>query len=170
MRRRVATVPDGASAPQLPAGPVPEPRARSRSVLLALGLFAVTCVVAAASPWTARDAVATALRQSPDAEAARHRLEASEAMRQQAESAWKPQLTITGGYIQTNNALTALSFTLNQRNFGFDLNFNRPGWVDDLNVVGTLGYNLYSGGQATARRSAAHAGSRAAGHDLRAVS
>jgi outer membrane protein TolC len=90
-------------------------------------------------------------------------------MIQQADSARLPQLFLSGGYTQSNSALTALMFTLNQRSFGFDLNLNRPGWVDDLNVTGTAAYNLYNGGQATARRNAARAGTRAAEQELRAV-
>jgi outer membrane protein TolC len=131
-------------------------------------------LVASAAPlgaavWTVDDAVATALRQNPDAQAARHRIEACEAMLAQVNSAWQPQIYLTGGYAQTNNALVGLIFTMYQRNFGPNLNFNRPGWVDDLNATGTLVYNLYSGGQPTARRDAARAGTRAAEQDLRAV-
>ena len=115
------------------------------------------------------EAVATALRQNPDVLSARHRIEGCQAMLQQVESAWRPQLYLTGGYTQTNNALVGLIFTMYQRNFGPTLNFNRPGWVDDLNATGTAVYNLYSGGQPTARREAARAGTRAAEHDLRTV-
>jgi len=122
-----------------------------------------------AEPWTVDRAVGVALERNPDARMAQHRIEVAQAMLQQADSAWMPQVFLTGGYTQTNNALVGLIFTLYQRNFGFGLDFNQPGWLDDLNVVGTVTYNLYSGGQATARREAARAGSRASEHDLRAV-
>jgi len=59
-----------------------------------------------------------------------------------------------------------------QRNFGYASNFdryNRPGWVDDLNLNGKVVYNLYAGGAPTAQRTAAGAGSRAAEEDLRGV-
>jgi outer membrane protein len=122
-----------------------------------------------ATVWTVEQAVAVALRQNPDTQTARHRIEAAQAMIQQADSAWLPQLVVTGGYNVTNNALVSLIYTLYQRNFGFTLDFNRPGWIDDLNATGTIAYNLYSGGRATACRDAARAGTRAAEHDLHAV-
>lgn len=136
---------------------------------------AATLPVAASAPgkvWTAEEAVATALRQHPDVAAARHRLEACRAMLQQVESAWQPQVILSGHYIQTNNALTALGFTLQQRNFGYAPDFhryNRPGWIDDLNLNGKVVYNLYAGGAPTAQRTAAGANSRASEEDLRAI-
>lgn len=139
-----------------------------------LSALLLAALVAGLSPlaakiWTVEEAVGTALRQNPDVQSARHRIEACQAMLQQVESAWRPQLYLTGGYTQTNNALVGLIFTMYQRNFGPTLNFNRPGWVDDLNATGTAVYNLYSGGQPTARREAARAGTRAAEYDLRTV-
>ncbi len=122
-----------------------------------------------ATVWTADQAVATALRQNPDAEAARHRIDAAQAMIAQADSAWLPRLGLSGRYLETNSPMMAFGSILNQRAFSFGLDFNHPGRVDDLNVTGTVGYNLYSGGQATAGRNAARAGGRAAEQDLRAV-
>ena len=117
-------------------------------------------------------AVATALRQHPDVTAARHRIEACRAMLQQVDSAWQPQVILSGHYIQSANALTGFVFTMNQRNFGYASNpdrYNRPGWVDDLNLTGKVVYNLYAGGAPTAQRTAAGAGARAAEEDLRSV-
>jgi len=119
--------------------------------------------------WTVDEAVAMALRQNPDAQLSRYRIDAAQAMIQQADSAWKPQFVLTGGYTTTNNALVGFIFTMYQRSFSQNLNFNRQGWVDDLNLVGTVYYNLYSGGRATACREAARAGTRAAEQDLLAV-
>ncbi len=139
---------------------------------LAAALALAAAVVAPAKVWTVEEAVATALRQHPDVQVARHRLEASHALLQQVESAWQPQVILSGHYIQTNNALVALIFTMYQRNFGYASNFdryNRPGWVDDLNLNGKVVYNLYAGGAPTAQRTAAGAGSRAAEEDLRGV-
>jgi outer membrane protein TolC len=139
---------------------------------LAAALALAATVVAPAKVWTVEEAVATALRQHPDVQAARHRIEACRAMLQQVESAWQPQVILSGHYIQTNNALTALIFTMYQRNFGYASNFdryNRPGWVDDLDFNGKVVYNLYAGGAPTAQRRAAGAGSRASEEDLRAV-
>ena len=140
--------------------------------LLAAALGLAAAALAPAKVWTAEEAVATALRQHPDVTAARHRIEACRAMLQQVESAWQPQVILSGHYIQTNNALVALLFTMYQRHFGYASNFdryNRPGWVDDLNLNGKVVYNLYAGGAPTAQRTAAGAGSRAAEEDLRSV-
>lgn len=143
------------------------PRHLLAAALLVLGPAHLTAKV-----WTVEEAVATSLRQHPDVQAARHRIEACHAMLQQVESAWMPQVFLTGYYVQTNNALVSLIYTMYQRNFGYTANmgrYNRPGWVDDLDVNGTVVYNLYSGGLPTARREAARAGSRASDQDLRAV-
>lgn len=136
-------------------------------LLLAASLFAATAL--RAEPWTVNRAIDTALKNSPDIQSAQHRIEAADSMIEQANSAWRPQFMITGGYTVTNNALVGFIFTMYQRAFRFDLPFNRQGWVDDLNVMGTLSYNLYGGGRATACRDAARAGTRAAEQDLRAV-
>lgn len=140
--------------------------------LLAAGLALAVASTAPARVWTAQDAVAAALRQHPDLQAARHRLEASRAMLQQVEAVWQPQVILSGHYLQSNNALTALGFTLQQRNFGYAASldrYNRPGWIDDLNLNGKVVYNLYAGGAPTAQRTAAGAGSRASEEDLRAA-
>jgi outer membrane protein len=135
--------------------------------LFLLPLAGVSLVGAPA--WTVETAVAAALRQNPDATVAHERVTAAEALVQQADAAWLPQVTLTGGYGRTNSALGGLMTSLHQRDFGFDRDFNRPGAVDNLNVTGTVAYSLYSGGQATARREAARAGIRASEMELRAV-
>lgn len=140
--------------------------------LLAAGLALAVAASAPAKVWTVEEAVATALRQHPDVTAARHRIEACRAMLQQVESAWQPQVILSGHYIQSANALTGFIFTMYQRNFGYASNpdrYNRPGWVDDLSLNGKVVYNLYAGGAPTAQRTAAGAGSRASEEDLRAI-
>lgn len=136
-----------------------------------LCLLATLPVIAAqGSPvWTVDEAIATALRQNPDAEVARHRIEAAQSMIEQANSAWQPHIGVSGRYMDTNSPMMAFGSILNQRAFNFGLDFNHPGRIDDLNLAGTVGYNLYSGGQATAGRNAARAGTRAAEQDLLAV-
>lgn len=130
-------------------------------------LLAATPAVAAV--WTIDEAVATALQRSPDAELARERIAGAQALVAQARSAWLPQVILKGGYTGTNSPMLAFGSILNQRAFDYSLDFNRPGSIDNLNATGLIAYNLYSGGQATARRSAAQAGEQAAAHDLQAV-
>ena len=136
--------------------------------------FATQIVLSAATglraePWTLDRAVATALERSPDARLARARVDGAQALVDQAQSAWRPQVSLSGRYTETNSPMMAFGSILNQRAFNFGLDFNRPGTVDNLNVTGTVAYNLYAGGRATAGRTAARAGTEAADLDLRAA-
>lgn len=124
---------------------------------------------AAGATWTVDQAVATALQHSPDAQLARDRVEGAQAMVAQADSAWYPQLSLHGGYTETNSPMMAFGSILNQRAFNFALDFNHPGRIDDLNATGTIAYNLYAGGRPSAQRNAAKAGVQAAGYDLQAA-
>lgn len=137
---------------------------------LALGgaLFVATTSLSAET-WTAPTAVAATLRNNPDVEVAHHRLAAAEAMIEQARAAWLPQVALSSRYTETNSPMVAFGAILNQRAFHFGLDFNQPGRIDNLNLTGTVGYNLYSGGRATAGKRAAEAGARAVGEDLRAA-
>jgi outer membrane protein TolC len=139
--------------------------------LRALFLFTAASVslATAAEPWSLDRAVATALERSPDTRAARARIEAARAMIDQAGAAWQPQLMLSGRYTDTNSPMMAFGSILNQRAFNFGLDFNRPGNIDNLNATGTVAYNLYSGGRATAGRTAARAGAEAAELDLRSA-
>jgi outer membrane protein TolC len=142
-------------------------------MLPARHLLAVTLLLLPASlraeAWSLDRAVATALEHSPDARAALARAEGAQAMVQQAQSAWLPQLSLSSRYTDTNSPMMAFGSILNQRAFNFGLDFNHPGSVDNLNATGTLAYNLYAGGRASAGRAAARAGAEAADLDLRAA-
>lgn len=120
-----------------------------------------------AEPWTLDRAVATALENSPDARVAHARVDGAQAFVDQAGAAWLPQVSVSGRYTDTNSPMMAFGSILNQRAFNFGLDFNHPGRIDNLNATGTVAYNIYSGGRATAGRTAARAGAEAAGHDLR---
>jgi len=139
-------------------------------MLPARRLLLVPCLLLAATlraeEWSLDRAVATALERNPDARAARARVEGAQAMVQQAQSAWLPQLSISGRYTETNSPMMAFGSILNQRAFNFGLDFNHPGQVDNLNATGTVAYNLYAGGRASAGRAAARAGAEAADLDL----
>lgn len=131
--------------------------------------LAVTVSARGAEPWTLDRAVETALKNSPDARIARERSEGAQAVIEQARSAWLPQVSVSGRYLDTNSPMMAFGSILNQRAFNFALDFNHPGRIDDLNATGTVAYNLYSGGRASAGLSAAKSGALAAGQDLRAA-
>lgn len=141
----------------------------SRVVMVGLVAASMTLATASAEPWTLDRAVSTALEHSPDARVARYRVEGAQALVEQARSAWQPHVSVQGRYTSTNSPMMAFGSILNQRAFNFGLDFNRPGTIDNLNATGTVGYNLYSGGRATAGRTAAQAGAVAADYDLRAA-
>ena len=122
-----------------------------------------------AETWTLERAVAVAFEQSPDARIARARVDGAQALGQQARSAWLPQVSVSGRYTGTNSPMMAFGSILNQRAFNFGMDFNHPGRIDDLGSTATIAYNVYSGGRATAHRTAAQAGIVAAEHDLLAA-
>jgi outer membrane protein TolC len=122
-----------------------------------------------AEPWTLERAIATAQASSPDAKIAQHRIAAAQAMIEQSNAAWLPQLMIQSRYTESNNSMMAFGSILNQRAFSFGLDFNHPGKVDNFNATGTVAYNLYAGGRASAGRAAAKAGAQAAEQDARAT-
>ena len=138
-----------------------------RHILFAALLFASATLHA--EPWTLDRAVATALEHSPDARVARARADGAQALVEQAGAAWLPQVSLSGRYTDTNSPMMAFGSILNQRAFNFGLDFNHPGQIDNLNATGTVAYNLYSGGRATAGRTAAKAGAAAADLDFRAA-
>lgn len=141
-----------------------------RSSFSALLLLALGGTVALrGKTWTLPRAVATALEHSPDARLARARVEGAQALVDQAQSAWRPHVSVSGRYTDTNSPMMAFGSILNQRSFSNTIDFNHPGRIDDLNATGTVAYNLYSGGRATAGRNAARAGAQAADLDLQAA-
>jgi outer membrane protein TolC len=143
--------------------------AHLRLLFASSAVVAVASGIAAAEPWTLDRAVTYALAYSPDAQVARARVEGAQALVQQAQSAWYPQLAVSGRYTDTNNPMMAFGSILNQRAFNFGLDFNHPGQIDNLDAAGTVAYNLYRGGKASAGRQAARAGAQAADYDLNAV-
>jgi outer membrane protein TolC len=122
-----------------------------------------------AEPWTLDQALATALKNSPDTRIARQRVAGAQAMIEQARAAWYPQLSLEGRYLETNSPMMAFGSILNQRAFNFGLDFNHPGRIDDFNAAGTVAYNLYSGGRTSAGLAAAKGGALAAEQDFRAA-
>jgi len=125
-----------------------------RLLFTSTAFVAFASVVAAAEPWTLDRAVAYALEHSPDARVARARVDGAQALVQQAQSAWYPQLAVSGRYTDTNNPMMAFGSILDQRAFNSGLDFNHPGQIDNLDAAGTVAYNLYSGGKASASRQA----------------
>ncbi|MEZ5275965.1 MAG: TolC family protein [Opitutaceae bacterium] len=132
--------------------------------LLAVATLA-TAAGAQGEVWTLDRAVAFALEQSPDSRIAGHRIRSAEAMVRQANSGYYPQVGLEASYMQTNTPMMAFGAILNQGVFSPAIDFNNPGQVDNLNVTGRVGYNLYSGGQRAAGKTAAEAGLKASEYD-----
>ncbi len=96
--------------------------------------------------WTVQKAVRYALEHNPDARIVRHRIQAAGAAVRQAQAAFYPRLSLSGGYSRTDNPMYSFGNILNQQVFSPAIDFNDPGVSDDLNLTASLHYNLYSGG------------------------
>ncbi len=107
--------------------------------------------------WTARQAVAFALQNSPDSTIARQRIAAAEAARRQAAAAMRPGIILRGGYSQTDNPMQAFGAILNQGGFDNTIDFNDPGRTDNLGFKAEVNYRFYNGGRDQAASAAAEA-------------
>lgn len=96
--------------------------------------------------WTAQEAVRFAISNSPDAEAARHRIESARADIRLARAAFYPQLSLHGEYARTNNPMYSFGNILNQGVFSNTIDFNNPGLTDNLQFKALLVYRFYNGG------------------------
>jgi outer membrane protein TolC len=119
--------------------------------------------------WTARQAVAVALRNNPDSSMAWQRLEAANAALRQEQAAFYPQLSLYSRYSQTDNPMYSFGNILNQGAFTQNIDFNDPGRTDDLNLGVKLSYRFYNGGRDQAGVEAAGARENATRMELGAV-
>jgi outer membrane protein len=156
-------------SPRAAVAAAPSPRVGRRAFLVLAVAASAAAGALRAQPWTLDRAIATALKDSPDSQIARERVAGAQAMIEQARSAWYPQLSLQGRYSETNSPMMAFGAILNQRAFNYGLDFNHPGRIDDFNATGTLAYNLYSGGRASAGLEAARRGAAASVQDQRAA-
>ncbi|MCB1124746.1 MAG: TolC family protein, partial [Verrucomicrobiae bacterium] len=117
---------------------------RAASSPLHLLKFVIPFLIAAgtwlqAQPWNLQRAMDTALANNPDLKVAVTRLDQSKAMLEEAESMGMPQVSLKGSYTQTDSPMMAFGSILNQRAFNFDLDFNDPGTIDNLNATAMVG-------------------------------
>lgn len=129
----------------------------------------VTATIAGAEPssqiphrWSAEEAVAFALENSPDTAIALEKIAAAEAEVALAASADCPLVSISSEYAMTDNPMFSFGNILNQGSFSNDIDFNDPGRTDALTLAATVQYRLYNGGRDTAGSKAAQAGVDAA--------
>lgn len=141
---------------------------RLLSVLL-VSVFASALGARAAEAWTLERAVSYALTNSPDARLARQRIVAAQAGLDQAQAAFWPQVQLQSSYLRTDNPMLVFGSILNQQSFSPTLDFNNVPDIDNLNVKGLVTVPLYTGGEMSAGRTAARAGTQAARHEAEAV-
>lgn len=135
--------------------------------LIALGAAALNSI--AVEPWTLERAIGFALTNSPDARIAAHRLAASQAVIEQANSAFWPRLRFESGYTATDLPMNSFGNILNQRAYSPSINFNDVPATDNLNVRGVLTMPLYTGGRITADKESAQAGGSASRQEAEAI-
>lgn len=135
-----------------------------------LKLFCIGCIAFTLVPnlavagntgsksWTAKEAVAFALQNSPDSRIAAHRINAAAAQLDMAESSFRPRLNLSAGYDQTNNPMYSFGNILNQGSFDQTIDFNNPGRTDNLNMKAEIIYRFYNGGRDEAGIDAAQSG------------
>jgi outer membrane protein TolC len=128
---------------------------------LPLWVSAVVGVVLAAWPGqgaggavrivTLDQALALAAAHSPVLKAARHDVQAAEAQRAIAASAFLPKIEISESFTNTNNPSQAFATLLNQGRFtsaGFDITtLNRPGAVENYRSAVNVVQPLFNGGK-----------------------
>ena len=123
----------------------------------------------ALEPWTLEAALAKAGSDNPDAVSADYRIALSEAVLQQANSVFWPQLRAQSAWMRTNNPAMVFGSVLNQKAFSSSLDFNDVPTADNLNLKGSIMMPLFSGGRNSAGREAALALQEAARYEAQAV-
>ncbi|MCB1101326.1 MAG: TolC family protein, partial [Kiritimatiellae bacterium] len=108
-----------------------------KRVWLVLGLFGA---LPAMGTLTLEEALTAAHESNPDVQAALHRVEQANAMLQQAQSGWYPQVSLSAGYTRTDNPPQAFFMNLNQRQASLEEDFNQPD--DTQNIRGTVGLKM----------------------------
>lgn len=141
-----------------------------RRRLLTLLFLLLSCLAFAPAPvlgqtsnqlpprWTLAEAIAFALRENPDIEIARQRIEQSRASLTMVKALDYPLINLSAEYAQTNNPMYSFGNILNQGQFTNDLDFNDPGRTDNLQMKADLFFRLYNGGRDQAAKAAAKAG------------
>jgi len=115
-------------------------------------------VLRAAGKLTLKRTVQIALQNNPDVDMALARIQQSEAMLDEALSAFWPVISMYGEYLQGNAPSAYLFKTIDQRRLPPGTDFTNPGWFEnyELGVQGRL--NLFNGGRDYLRKRMADTG------------
>ncbi|MCX5877096.1 MAG: TolC family protein [Deltaproteobacteria bacterium] len=119
--------------------------------------------------WTLRNAVRFAVKNNPDSQMGRNRIEAAQAAITMEKSSFYPRLDLNSRYDQTNNPMYSFGNILNQGAFNNAIDFNHPGRTDTLNMGVRLGYRFFNGGRDLAGLKAAEAQAVSSHMELAAV-
>ncbi len=115
-------------------------------------------VVKTAGDLTLQKVIAIALLNNPDMDMAVARIEQSEAMLDEAFSAFWPVIGVYGEYLQGNAPSAYLFKTIDQRKLPPNTDFNNPGWFENYEVGVQGRWNLFNGGRDYLRKRMAETG------------
>ena len=137
--------------PKKPAAVLPEPGTNQpdktpENVLKAAGTLTLPVVIQ------------IALQNNPDMDMAVARIGQSEAMLDEAQSAFWPVISVYGEYLQGNAPSAYLFKTIDQRQLPPNTDFNNPGWFENYEVGVQGRWNLFNGGRDYLRKRMAETG------------
>jgi len=115
-------------------------------------------VMKAAGSLTLEKVIAIALKNNPDMDMAVARIGQSEAMLDEAISAFWPVIGVYGEYLQGNAPSAYLFKTIDQRKLPPGTDFNNPGWFENYEVGIQGRLNLFNGGRDYLRKRMAETG------------
>ncbi|MBW2710119.1 MAG: TolC family protein, partial [Deltaproteobacteria bacterium] len=115
-------------------------------------------VVAAAGSLTLKKVIRIALQNNPGLDMAMARIQQSEAMLDEAMSAFWPVISVYGEYLQGNAPSAYLFKTIDQRKLPPGTDFNNPGWFKNYEVGIQGRLNLFNGGRDYLKKRMAETG------------
>ena len=115
-------------------------------------------VMAAAGSLTLEKVIRIALQHNPDMDMAVAWIQQSEAMLDEAMSAFWPVISVYGEYLQGNAPSAYLFKTIDQRKLPPGTDFNNPGWFENYEVGVQGRLNLFNGGRDYLRKRMAETG------------
>jgi len=107
---------------------------------------------------TLKKVIQIALQNNPDMDMAVARIQQSEAMLDEAVSAFWPVIGVYGEYLQGNAPSAYLFKTIDQRKLPSNTDFNNPGWFENYEVGIQGRLNLFNGGRDYLRKRMAETG------------
>lgn len=115
-------------------------------------------VMKAAGNLTLEKVIRISLQNNPDMDMAVARIQQSEAMLDEALSAFWPVIGVYGEYLQGNAPSAYLFKTIDQRKLPPGTDFNNPGWFENYEVGIRGRWNLFNGGRDYLRKRMAETG------------